>query len=160
MRSYIYLQWFEGDELILTEEETVLVLKFIFEQVDHGFIDSMQVNDRLRSFAQSLLVMVIDRSYNFGFVDKLFRSASKPGAAVNKVLLSFGKKALKHWFKHAAKKDLLDVKVYESIRLETARTFRATTLRNISMYGPSIDRLSSVGMWVEEYSDSSKRLVG
>lgn len=128
MAKYKHLRQFKQEELLFNEEETRVVLKFIFEPVDHALIESLTVNDSVRGFAQGLLIEAIDASYAIGFVEAIFRSTTNPAKGAIKILKSFGKKAKKHWFKHALVHDLQDVKVYEFVRLEIARRFR-TPLR-------------------------------
>ena len=88
----------------------------------------MTITDPVREFAQGLLVEAIDASYAVGFVEAIFRSATNPSEGAIKILKSFGKKAAKHWFKHAKVHDLQNVKVYDFVRNELARRFR-TPLR-------------------------------
>lgn len=124
MAKFKRLRKFKKEELLFDEEETRIILKFIFEQADHGVIKSLNVNDEVRGFAQGLLVEAIDATYTVGFVGALFRSIANPTKGAIKILKSFAKKAAKHWFKHATVHDLLDVDVYEFVRLEIARRFR------------------------------------
>lgn len=125
MAQYKQLRKFKKEELIFNEEETRIILKFIFEPADHGFIESLNVNDAVKEFAQGLLIEAIDASYAVGFVEAIFRSTTNPTKGAIKILKSFGKKAAIHWFKHATVNDLQDVKVYEFVRLEIARRFRS-----------------------------------
>lgn len=52
-------------------------------------------------------------------------SSAKPANGTKKILKKFGKKALKHWFKHAMAKDLLSIKIYDFVRNEIARKFKS-----------------------------------
>ncbi len=54
MINYKQLRQFKPEELFLNEEETRIVLKFIFKPSDHDLIDSLPINDHLRGFAQGL----------------------------------------------------------------------------------------------------------
>lgn len=128
MSNYTQLQQFKPEQLLLDEEDTRIVLKFIFESVDHEFIDSLTIDDKTRAFAQGLLVEAIDASYSVGFVEALFRSTANPGGGVKRVLKGFGRRAAAQWFKNANVHDLQDVKVYDFVRHELARRFR-TSLR-------------------------------
>lgn len=115
MGAHTQLRQFKSDELLFDEEEARIILKFIFKTADHELIDSLSMNDRLKGFAQGLLVEAIDASYGVGFVEAVFRSTVNPTKGAIKVLKGFGKKASKHWFKHATVNDLQDVKVYEFV---------------------------------------------
>lgn len=126
MAEYRQLRKFKKEELLFNEEETRIILKFIFEPADHAVIDSLTVNEAIKGFAQALLIEAIDASYAVGFVDAIFRSAANPTKGAIKIFKSFAKKAAKHWFKHATVHDLQDVKVYEFVLLEIARRFRSS----------------------------------
>lgn len=125
MAGYKQLLKFKEKELLFDEEKTRIVLKFIFEPVDHKVIESLTVNDEVRGFAQGLLIEAVDASYAVGFVEAIFRSTANPTKGAIKILKSFAKKAAKHWFEYATANDLQDVKVYEFVRLEIARRFRS-----------------------------------
>ena len=126
MAEYKQLREFKKENLIFNEEGTRIILKFIFAPADHGVIESLNVNDAVKEFAQGLLVEAIDASYAVGVVEAIFRSTTNPTKGAIKILKSFGKKAATHWFKHATVHDLIDVKVYEFVHLEIARRFRST----------------------------------
>ena len=111
----IHLRKFKEENLIFAEEETVIILKFIFKN-RHDVIDQIDINNRVRAFAQGLLLEAVDASYALGFVEALVRSTVSPGAGAQKVLKKFGKKALQHWFDHATAKDLMQIKIYERVR--------------------------------------------
>jgi len=128
MAKYMQLRRFKKEELIFSIDETKIILKFIFGSPDSNLIESMTITDPVREFAQGLLVEAIDASYAIGFVEAIFRSTANPSKGAIKILKSFGKKATKHWFKHATVHDLQNVKVYDFIRNEIARRFR-TPLR-------------------------------
>ena len=121
----VMLKQFSHSELILSEEETKEVLKFIFKGfVGEGQIDKLRITDTVRGFAQGLLIEAIDASYALGFVEAIFSASANPTAGAKKVLKSFGKKALKHWFKHATAENLMEVKIYEIVRNVLARNFK------------------------------------
>ena len=110
--------------MLFNEEETRIVLKFIFSPTDHELIDSLPMSDDLREFAQGLLVEAIDASYAIGFVDALRQVAANPAAGAREILKRFGKKASKLWFKHATVHDLMNVKVYQFVLDALVRSFR------------------------------------
>jgi len=115
MSSYKKLRQFSAEELLFNEEETRIVLKFIFKPTDHDLIDSLPMTDYLRGFAQGLLVEAIDASHAIGYVRGLFESVKNPVKGALKILKSFGKKASQNWFKHASVTDLQNVKVYNFV---------------------------------------------
>lgn len=122
MNKYIHLRKFKEEELIFDEEETRIILRFIFKN-RHNLIDNLEINDKTREFAQGLLLEAVDASYALGFVHSLFGAAFNPGMGAKKVLIKFGKKALKHWFKHVTAKDLMNIKIYEVIRIALENGF-------------------------------------
>ncbi|WP_131198661.1 hypothetical protein [Phytopseudomonas dryadis] len=70
----------------------------------------------------SLLLMP---SYTMGYVDALVSTLFHGGPNANKLIKGFGKKAAKHWFKNATATDLMDAKIYNTVRSEISRRFRA-----------------------------------
>jgi hypothetical protein len=62
----------------------------------------------------------------------LFRASANPTTSAATVLKSFGRKALKHWFKYANADDLWDIKIYESLILRLAINFKSIVLMIIS----------------------------
>jgi len=115
MSTYKKLRKFTPEELLFNEEETRVVLKFIFAEAHHKDIDSLPMSDSLREFAQALLVEAIDASYAIGYVHGLFRSVKNPVKGALKILKSFGKKANQNWFKYASVHDLQNAQVYNFV---------------------------------------------
>ena len=124
MSNYKQLRQFAPEELIFDKDETQIVLKFIFKPTDHELIDSLPMSDYLRGFAQGLLLEAIDASYAVGYVKGLFESTANPTKGAIKLIKSFGKKAAKHWFKHATRHDLNNIKVYDFVKNHIAKGFR------------------------------------
>ena len=142
MKKYIHLRKFKEEELIFDTEETVLILKFIFKN-KHNLIDGMEINNRVREFAQGLLLEAVDASYALGFVHSLFGGVFNPGAGFKKILTKFGRKALKHWFKHATAKDLMRIKIYDRVREQLEVNFSAP----LTMYsnGTALNEINHSG---------------
>jgi len=151
MNKQVHLKKFKTNELIFNEEETIVILKFIFKN-QHNNIDLLNVTDPVREFAQALLVEAVDSSYAFGFVDALFRSVTNPRAGVKKVLTKFGKKALKHWFKHAKAQDLMSIKIYDKVRGQLAWKFGRVLLMHVNGVAKLND--NHLGMLAFNSSDS------
>ncbi len=124
MSNFKQLRQFKAEELLFNEEETRIVLKFIFRPTDHALIDSLPMSDGLREFAQGLLVEAIDASYAIGFVTALIEGTANPAKGAREILKSFGKKASKLWFKHATVHDLMNVKVYQFVLDVLVLSFR------------------------------------
>lgn len=151
MNKYIYLQKFKENELIFDETETIIILKFTFKN-HHDLVDRLEINNRIREFAQGLLAEAVDASYALGFVHSLFGGVFNPGAGFKKILTKFGRKALKHWFKHAAAKDLMSIKIYEIVRRELERSF--TTPLKLFVSGVASAEIRNSGF--VNYSDTNK----
>lgn len=122
------LRPFAPDEILLTPEQAWQVLRFFWPSTD---VTPGSLTAEDRAFAQGLLVEAIDRSYEMGYVESLFRSFFPVGVAptfagIRKAVKEFAKRALKQWFRHATGKDLKDPKIYESVRVTLARNFRST----------------------------------
>lgn len=124
MEGTIYLRTFTADELVLDENETRLTLKSFFPSQSSA-IETMPINDNVRGLAQGLLVAAIDASYTMGYV----QSSSIVSAALLamspswSLVKSFGKKAAKHWFKHAKSVGSMDAKIYHVVRAQISLTF-------------------------------------
>lgn len=125
MNSYKQLRRFSQEELIVTDQESIIILKFIFNQADQNLIASLQMSDHLRSFAQGLLVEAIDASYQIGYIQSLFKSTANPTAGAAQIIRGFAKNAAKHWFKHANIHDLQNVEIYDFVRSRLAIDFRS-----------------------------------
>src|SRR5438132_5412056 len=117
------LKSFSGDDLIFDEAETKTILKFFFVMKTDQ-IDGMTVTDDVRSFEQGLLVEAVDRSYEMGFVEALFRATANPADGPRKVIEKFLKAAAKNWFEYAKSDDLIHAKIYEYIRRTLALHYR------------------------------------
>jgi len=122
--SFKQLRKFQKNELLFDESETIIILKFIFKPSDHSLIESLPMNDQLRGFAQGLLLEAIDASYAVGFIHAIFESTTNPTQGARKIILTFGKKAAIHWFKHASVNDKQKVKIYGFVRDNLARSFK------------------------------------
>jgi hypothetical protein len=129
------LESFSGDELLYDKEETVIILKFIFQPAHHAVIDELRITDHVRSFAQALLIEAVEGSYAKGFVAAIFDAISptpKP-ASITKILKKLGQNAARHWFKYVSTSDLRKLKIYDSIRNSIgARNVSQLTILNIS----------------------------
>ena len=123
--SFKQLRKFSKDELLFDEKETKVILKFIFKPTDHKLIDSLPINDRLKGFAQGLLVEAIDASYSVGYVKAIFESAANPTKGAMAIIKTFARKATHHWFKHTSVHDLQKVKIFDFIRDRLALAFKS-----------------------------------
>jgi len=151
MNKHIHLRKFKKEELIFDEEETKVILRFIFKS-RHNLIDNLSINDQIREFAQGLLLEAIDGSYALGFIHSLFGGAFNPGAAAKKIFTKFARKALKHWFKHASAKDLMNIKIYDIVRKQLERSFSS----NLDMYASGVATSKIKNSGFVNYNDSSK----
>lgn len=102
------------------------------EMISSRIEESLVVDDRVRSFTQALLIEAIDASYSMGFVEGIFRASSNPTNGALKIIKEFGKRATKHWFKSTRTSDLQNVRIYESVRVELARSFRVVLLSHLN----------------------------
>ena len=138
MKKAIYLREFNDDELLFNAQDTALILKFIFEPKDHSKINTLDIDNHFRGFAQGLLLEAIDASYAIGFTEILVQSLYgkgkmlRPKGGVRKIIKQFARKASMHWFKHATASDLSDIKIYDFVSKELARRFRSTLISMIS----------------------------
>ncbi len=116
-KKHVFLPTFKPSEFIFNEEETKEILKFFFKN-DHAFIDGLIIHDRIRSFAQAILVEAVDTSFAIGFVKIIYDTFlfKPPTPNVKKIFIKFGSKAARHWFKHAKATDLKNIKIYDFVR--------------------------------------------
>jgi hypothetical protein len=116
---------FSPDEIKLSQQDAFRILRFFL--LEPGVLPQ-QLSAEDRGFAQALLVEAIDRSYDMGFVEILFKSffmkIPTDFKAIQDMVKEFSKQAAKHWFKHATGADLRDPRIYESVRTSVARNFR------------------------------------
>lgn len=124
-RKHFFPRTFQPTELIFDEEETKDILKFFFVD-DHSYIEGIDINDRLKSLAQSLLIEAVDASFAMGFVEIIYDTfyLKPPTPKIRKIFAKLGKKAATHWFKVATANDLSNIKIYESVRRTIERNFR------------------------------------
>ncbi|RPI23443.1 MAG: hypothetical protein EHM61_19750 [Acidobacteria bacterium] len=120
------LKQFSESEIILNQEEAWKVLRFFWADLN---VNPSALGPREIAFAQGLLLEAIDASYNEGYIEILFRVfygkvPARSFGELKKLVTSFAKKALKHWFKHATGKHLESPKIYENVRVTIARNFR------------------------------------
>lgn len=120
------LKHFNESEVKLSQHDAFAVLRFFW--LEPG-VAPQQLTLQDRAFAQALLVEAIDRSYDMGYVEIIFRTfygkIPTSFAAIRDLVKSFAKAAAKHWFEHATGKDLQDPKIYESVRRTLAANFRS-----------------------------------
>lgn len=147
MSNQVTLREFKPHELLFDAIETRVILKFIFES-KAGVADSMEVDDRVRSFAQALLLEAVDASYAMGFIEALTSSLLNPRPSISRILRKFGTKAAKHWFKHATADDLHDIRIYEIIRRDLEWSFGRLFLMHATgtsaRFTPRTGRVASV----------------
>ena len=120
--GFVILRNFSESDLIFDETETRDILKFFFRHL-RPKIDAVTVNMELRNFAQGLLVEAVDATYALGYVKVIWQTSYNPGNGMIKALSKIGRKAAKHWFKHATQTDLLKAKISDVVRDQLARNF-------------------------------------
>jgi hypothetical protein len=122
--KHVFLINFNPSDLVFDEEETKEILKFFFK-TDLAFIDSIAIDDRIRNFAQGILIEAIDASYAIGYIKIVFDVFYlQPPKPMRKVFTKLGRKVAMYWFKHARATDLLNIKIYEMVRSKIAEGFR------------------------------------
>jgi len=123
--KHVFPLSFKPSELLYDEEETKEILKFFFQN-DHEFIDGLVINDRLKSFAQGILIEAVDASYEIGFVKIIYDTffLKPPQPKIRKILSKLSRKAAMHWFKHVKATDLTTIKIYDCVRKTIAIKFR------------------------------------
>jgi len=124
--QHVFLRSFKSSELIFDDDETKEVLKFFFIH-DHELIDGLVVNDKIRGFAQGILVEAVDATYAIGFVEIVHKTFNlQPPVRMRKILAKFGRRAAVYWFKNAKATDLINVRIYNIVRTVIGSNFRKT----------------------------------
>lgn len=109
------LRSFEHHELILSDKDTMTVLRFFFPH-HLDVVNSLTADDRVRSFAQAILVVAIDATYAIGFLQSLWQASIDPSSGAAKIIKEFAKEAAVSWFKYATRKELINARIYLLIR--------------------------------------------
>lgn len=111
--------------LIFDENETRAILRFFWPE-SGATIDGLNVTNAVRSFAQTLLVAAIDGSYAMGYVaaafDVIRYGITRPGASIVSLARRLARNFIRHWWQHTRQQDLDDVRIYESVRADIARS--------------------------------------
>ena len=120
----VHLRTFKAEELLLDQDETRRVLIFFFP-TEETKLNTVEMSDALRSFAQGLMVEAIDASYAIGWIELTFdfikpRPSTKD---VKKSIQKILKEAPKYWFKHRKNNNLLEAEVYEIVRKQLSFNF-------------------------------------
>ncbi|KEQ18712.1 hypothetical protein [Endozoicomonas numazuensis] len=157
MKNTIRLKKFNPNDLIFNEDETVIILKFIFKN-KHMLINRLRINNDTRSFAQALLLEAIDASYSLGYVEALFRSTSNPTVGVREILKKFGKDASKHWFNSHNIKNLKDIKIYERVREKLELNF--TSILVLLANGIALREINTMKLIAYADGNNSKVIWG
>ena len=79
-----------------------------------------------------------------------------PGAGVKKILTKFGKKAFKHWFKHATAKDLIQIKIYDRVREQLEVNFTAPLI--MFSNGTALNKVKSSAFVAYEFKSNNSRI--
>ncbi|MEC8012282.1 MAG: hypothetical protein VX185_16115 [Pseudomonadota bacterium] len=143
------LRNFSDSELIFDDEQTRLILQTIFK--NHlDVVDMLSIDRKVRNFAQGLLLETIDASYSMGYISTLTDSLIQPSLSVRKVLSDFRDGALMHWFEHATRKDLLSIKIYETVRRQLELNF-SPFLKMLAQGGSVLENVSAIVAYRQNY---------
>lgn len=153
--SPVTLREFRPHELLFDAEETRAILKFIFEP-KAAMVNSMNIDDRVRSFAQALLLEAVDASFAMGFIEAMTSSLLNPRPSISRILRKFGEKAARHWFKYATADDLRHIRIYEIIRRDLDWSFGRLFLMHAT--GTAARSAPRTG-WVASAPDSASNLA-
>lgn len=114
-------------QLIYDEDETRRILKFFWPDRAQG-IDELTITNDVRRLAQTALIAAVDGSYAMGYVDLLFNAISgrirNPNGSVPALAHRLGRNFIRHWWRHATQDDLLEARIYDSVRADVARNLK------------------------------------
>jgi len=113
----VILKRFSPAELWFNEEQTRESLKFFFIN-HHEKIDRAKMNDAIREFTQGLLILAIDKSYQIGYIYKLFQTYFlQPPIGLRGSIAQMIQQMPAHWFEHATVNYRKEPKIYENVRV-------------------------------------------
>lgn len=115
---------FSDGELLYSENETRLILKFFYPG-QAAAIDGMTIDNEARRLAQTMLVGAVDGSYAIGFIEALVRSLARPHQKIRTLTLKLATRFAKHWYRHATQSDLKEARIYYPVRLSIANALQA-----------------------------------
>jgi len=110
-------------EIIFNELEAKLIFKFFWPE-EGARIDQSSISVSARRLAQQLLIIAIDASYAIGFVEGLMNTYAKPHKGVLDAAKKLAQNYMKHWWRHANKRDLTNIKIAKSVQVQTANVWR------------------------------------
>ncbi|WP_218508845.1 hypothetical protein [Variovorax sp. dw_308] len=114
---------FADADIVLDESDTRDVLAFFWPSRADS-IARLAANTEARRFAQRILVAAIDASYAMGYMESLLQTVAMPSKGLAKTGRKLAQRFARQWFKHATRKDLEQVRIYESVCVEVARQYR------------------------------------
>ena len=121
----MYLKHFSAAEVRLSQADAAAIFRFFWPGRE---LPQTELTIEDRAFAQALLVEALDKTYDMGFVELIFRNfygkVPTSFGEIRSIVKSFAMAAAKHWFRHATGKDLADPKIYMSIQMTLANNFR------------------------------------
>jgi hypothetical protein len=123
----ITLQDIPPSQLIYNERETKQILSFFWPEYALR-IRQLAITDAVRSFAQALLIVAIDSSNSMGYVKDIFdvisRAITRPDTNVEGLAKKLAMNFTNHWWKYTRSQDLQKVKIFETVRVQIARSHR------------------------------------
>jgi len=127
----VHLREFSPSEIIFTDEEARLILKFFFVGKE-DLIDTLQASHQLLSFSQALLLEAMEHSLSIGLIESLFRASANPTKSAQFIIKKFFKFARKKWLKAHKSSSLDSIQIYEIVRAELSRRFVHTLANYIT----------------------------
>ncbi|MCP4117005.1 MAG: hypothetical protein GY737_16695 [Desulfobacteraceae bacterium] len=122
--KHLMLRNFKESELIFNDQQTKEILKFFFS-TEHQYIEGLVINHKIKSYAQGLLIEAVDATYAIGFIEIVHKTFNlQPPVKLKKIFIKFGQRAASHWFKHAKRTDLSNIKIYNIVRVIIDIRFR------------------------------------
>lgn len=123
----IHLPELDASQLLFDESETRAILRFFRPGLIPKINTFTPVDDEVRKLSQALLMVAIESSYAMGYVDILFAVVGGGGRPGFPGLQAMGRKlAMRyaaHWWKHTRQKDLMNVRIYDTVRRTIERNF-------------------------------------
>ena len=111
------------DELVFDENETRRILKFFWPHLAHS-IDDLAIDNEARRLAQTMLMAAIEGSHAIGYIQALGETIVRPGSGMKPLARKLAIRFARHWWSHTQRRDLENVRIYDSVRGTIAQHLR------------------------------------
>jgi hypothetical protein len=124
------LQKFKSDDILFSDKECWQILVFFFGGNSGISVNSLTDNDK--SFAQAILIQVIDLSYSMGWIECLFKETMKLEPSIKGIVKALAKKSVKDWWKKTPLDKIEGQEIYLSVKNDLTRKWHTSWSMRLS----------------------------